>query len=358
MRIFVTTAIVSSLILASAVGMRHSDLLLGAKNGSVPTMSSKMLDLRAYWYAFDYSLVGSPSFRTSAVTGGVGCNVIPNKRSQGESSQRLSIESADSCSMSLLSLVESWTANDRYQEAFDTMRYYLTHCYNNPNPESAWNAFVSSLDQSVIPNDEDRIALRAWLLSIRNLNPAPEWWCNCVGTIGITYNDIRSSLAILRFLMGESKCSKYYSDYSTGFTHTRQQQYSIWADTVKDPNHAVFDTTLPSMHDLGLDSVLKDAAMFGIHSPGLKGIMSNVTITPNPVLEGSVITFGLSRETFVHIDLFDLLGNKASSESFESVLEKGNHSIPFSLHALPSGTYFARIQTTYGEVQTVKLVKE
>ena len=58
------------------------------------------------------------------------------------------------------------------------------------------------------------------------------------------------------------------------------------------------------------------------------------------------------------IELFNVLGNEVSSAGFESLFEPGNKSVPLSLMGLPSGTYFARILTAYGEVQSVKLVKE
>jgi hypothetical protein len=54
----------------------------------------------------------------------------------------------------------------------------------------------------------------------------------------------------------------------------------------------------------------------------------------------------------------DLLGNRVSSSGFESLFEPGNKAVPISLHGLAAGTYFARVVTAYGEVQTVKLVKE
>jgi hypothetical protein len=60
----------------------------------------------------------------------------------------------------------------------------------------------------------------------------------------------------------------------------------------------------------------------------------------------------------VKIELFDILGHALASSGFESLFQPGNKEIPISLASLPVGTYFARILTTYGEVQTVKLVKE
>ena len=87
-------------------------------------------------------------------------------------------------------------------------------------------------------------------------------------------------------------------------------------------------------------------------------IISKAAASPNPVNSGTIISFGISKEAYVKIEVFDILGNRVSSAGFESLFEPGNKAIPISLQGLPSGTYFARIVTAYGEVQTLKLVKE
>ena|SRR5665213_868605 len=86
--------------------------------------------------------------------------------------------------------------------------------------------------------------------------------------------------------------------------------------------------------------------------------IDSIAASPNPVSTGTIISFGISKEAYVKIEVFDLFGNRVSSAGFESLFEPGNKAVPISLVGLPSGTYFARIVTAYGEVQTVKLVKE
>jgi hypothetical protein len=95
-----------------------------------------------------------------------------------------------------------------------------------------------------------------------------------------------------------------------------------------------------------------------VHDGQTETIISSATAYPNPIGEGTVISFGTSREAYVKVELFDVLGNTVAASSFESVLEPGNHLVPITTRNLPSGTYYARIQTTYGEAQTVKLVKK
>jgi hypothetical protein len=98
--------------------------------------------------------------------------------------------------------------------------------------------------------------------------------------------------------------------------------------------------------------------MLGVHSGQTETIISSATAYPNPFGEGTVVSFSTSREAYVKVELFDVLGNAVAATSFESVLQSGNHSVPIATHNLAAGTYYARILTTYGEVQTVKLVKE
>jgi hypothetical protein len=87
-------------------------------------------------------------------------------------------------------------------------------------------------------------------------------------------------------------------------------------------------------------------------------IISNATANPNPTTSETVISFGVSQEAYIKIQLFDVLGQEVSSVSGESLFEPGNTSVPISLAGLPGGTYYARIMTNYGEVQTVKIVKQ
>jgi len=170
-----------------------------------------------------------------------------------------------------------------------------------------------------------------------------------------SYNALASDLAILNYLINNPLCENQRLNYSQEYDDDRHLQRSLWASN----NPGVpFDSTLPSLHDLGLDSVLKYAALLGVHDPNMPSIISNASASPNPVGEGTEIYFSTNREAYVMVRLYNLLGQDAGSLKFEGVVEPGNHEVPLSLAGLPSGTYYARIQTTYGEVQTVKLVKE
>jgi len=112
------------------------------------------------------------------------------------------------------------------------------------------------------------------------------------------------------------------------------------------------------MQELGLDTLLARHFLFSVSEQPQPGIILNATASPNPVSTGTIITFGISQEAYVKINLFDLLGHEVTSPGFEGLFAPSNHEVPLSLSNLPSGTYFARILTAYGNVATLKLVKE
>jgi hypothetical protein len=115
------------------------------------------------------------------------------------------------------------------------------------------------------------------------------------------------------------------------------------------------------MADLGLDTLLARHSLYASVVPQPESIILSATASPNPVSTGTIITFGLSQEAYVKINLFDILGHGVAGsgrEGFEGLFQPGNHEVPLSLQGLPSGTYYARILTAFGSVATVKLVKE
>ncbi|HEY3876404.1 MAG TPA: T9SS type A sorting domain-containing protein, partial [Candidatus Kapabacteria bacterium] len=138
---------------------------------------------------------------------------------------------------------------------------------------------------------------------------------------------------------------------------SRQSQYSDWQDDSLEGFHFPFDTSILPLQDLGdLDTLFARHFLFSVGIPA--GIITSVSAYPNPTGTGTVISFGIAKEAYVKIELYDVLGHAVGSAGFESLFEPGNKAVPISLAALPSGTYFARIQTAYGEVESVKIVKE
>jgi hypothetical protein len=84
---------------------------------------------------------------------------------------------------------------------------------------------------------------------------------------------------------------------------------------------------------------------------------SAITIYPNPVSHKARINFSTNASSPTSVTIFDVLGNSVT-EIFDGILEAGNHSLTWDASIVPPGTYYARIPSGNGDIQTVKVVKE
>jgi hypothetical protein len=260
-------------------------------------------------------------------------------------------------------------ANNRlYVASYDTLRSFVQLCPTNVNAPGAFGIMSSDVQNGGDgPLPASLKDFQTWLISALAWNPGnADYFCADVGALmgTVATGNIDTSweqmnternrgISVLYWMMHNPLC---YSAYDTElYKNSRGSQREDWTNSGCD---CPLDTTIYSMHDLGLDSVLKYAGLLGVHDPSMASIISNASAYPNPTGTGTVISFGISKEAYVMIKLFNVLGQAVAVNGFENVVQPGNLSVPISLAGLPSGTYYARIQTTYGETQTVKLVKE
>ena len=247
--------------------------------------------------------------------------------------------------------------NQLWQMTYDTGMKLVEQC-QDPNGFYFMTDAVNGLGNL----GQLRADYFAWLKSVLYLNTTnPSYFCACVYAIpgelpvpNHIYPDTGYNwgLAVLNWLIQNTTCDT--PSLQKLYNRTRQTQIETWQNASGEYK---LDTTLPTMQQLGLDTLLNRHFLYSVSQPP-QGIISNATANPNPVTSGTVISFGISQEAYVKIEVFDILGHEVASAGFESLFEPGNKSVPISLAGLPSGTYFARILTAYGEVQSVKLVKE
>ncbi len=83
---------------------------------------------------------------------------------------------------------------------------------------------------------------------------------------------------------------------------------------------------------------------------------NTTTIFPNPVSHEATIGFATNTSSQTSVTIFDVLGNTID-ELFDGTLEAGSHLLTWNASAVSPGTYYARIATKNGDVQTVKVVK-
>ncbi len=297
------------------------------------------------------------------------------KRNNGMKTESNDTINMDSCQR-LIGLAEDFDAANEFTLEFDTAKYAIEHCVNT-DPVAARQAVghlsIATNQDGNGPLPQGWVIERNYLLSLFQLRPGDGSWlcgiCNqligCMsdGDNDTSWQQVDSStnrgLSLVYWLIHNSPCAQYGTNDTETYVGSRQSEYESylsWPNLNRDS--VPFDTTIYTMQQLGLDSVLKYFGLLGVSEGTAPSIISNATVYPNPTGAGAVISFGIAREAYVSINLFDVLGHQVSSASYEGVAEPGDLSVPISLQGLQSGTYFARIQTTFGEVQTVKLVKE
>jgi hypothetical protein len=275
--------------------------------------------------------------------------------------RKLSFSSDSVFCAQLPDIAQFLIGEDRDTEAYDTSRYYINRCYQTADAYFGFSNVAVSGAKATISSDSARKEMRKWLLSVLPLRIDADWFCNCVRAIegSFEHGDEKGPLAIIAYLLKNPHCASLHTNLQRDYDSRRNFEFELWQDTAKDRSH--YDTTLMSMHDLGFDSVLKYANLVVDPPPAsvhlLPILLSEAKVIPNPTEAAAYITFSTSREAFVTVEIRNLLGN-AIKTTCSQVLQPGSHEIPIDMSALPSGTYYARIVTAYGETRTVKIVKE
>ncbi len=254
-----------------------------------------------------------------------------------------------------------------WQALYDTTMKFIDSCYNDPWAPAMFQE-ISAAEQSLEPNDTGLwLQYQLWLESVLYLNTTnPDYFCQCVENMVVgnpsddtsellAWKGMNKGLAVLRWLIQNTTCDT--PRLLNMFYGARASQYSDWLNDTTVP----LDTTIPSLASLGLglDTLLAKHLLYEqVSESAPPEVITNAFASPNPVNTGTEISFTMSKEAYVKIQLYDVLGHSLSGAGFEGLFQPGNKEVPISLQGLPSGTYYARIVTAYGEVQTVKLVKE
>ncbi len=301
---------------------------------------------------------------------GISCGASYQARAKKDKSpkpQSIEFDSSDSPCQMMAYNISQYSEQGQWTMAYDSTQYFVAHCYTNSFATNAIGSANTDVQNGALGASpgcwEQNLQ---WLLSLLPMRTDAQWFCTIVqavsGSLGdspdSSWSQVNTStnkgMSVLYWILHNPICTN--SVDSELYVNGRGSQIRTWLDT-QDTSKVPLDTTIYSMHDLGLDSVLKYAGLLGVNN-NTPSIISSASAYPNPAGTGTVISFGVAREAYVGINLYDVLGHEVSSAGFGAVVEPGNLSVPMSLVGLPPGTYFARIQTTYGEAQTVKLVKE
>lgn len=87
---------------------------------------------------------------------------------------------------------------------------------------------------------------------------------------------------------------------------------------------------------------------------GIKDIVSQYTLAPNPAMDYTTVSIGLKAQTEVNLRLYNITGKKVSNV-FQGTLSKGIHRFNVPTAQLPSGLYFVSFLSAR-QAQTIKLI--
>ncbi|MEO6940895.1 MAG: T9SS type A sorting domain-containing protein [Candidatus Kapaibacterium sp.] len=274
----------------------------------------------------------------------------------------LQSQSFDTCS-NAAALCEQWSSNGNYDAAFDTIRWAIIHCYPRADPAQTLGSELAGCAgrAKLLSSEAGRFQYRNWLLdTVLSLRSDDGWFCFAVGDLTATYYyqgiGMPAALAILKFLIDNPRCAGYRNEFASRYSHGRQSQIVIWQDTAKNADLKYFDSTLPSLHMLGLDTLLHYASVAHYDSPG-PAIILDARITSNPFKGGTSVSLSIAREAYLHLEVLDLLGRKIEGAGYDGVFERGSRTIPLHLTSIAAGSYYLRISTANNELRTMKLEK-
>jgi len=255
-----------------------------------------------------------------------------------------------------------------FQKMYDSAKYTVEHCAIYDVSPHIWADFGEATNglQDLNKDPNRWPQYREWLKKGLYLNVDTNYYCSDVNAILSTmqlFNEVRGldrngSLAIIKFLRDSNRCMGWYFMAPQVWTQTRQDQYTTWRDTAKNPKLNPLDTTLPSLEDLDLQvlrgpqyAAVKDAFM-----PTSITKIRYLNVSENPFKSETTLLFGLADDEYMRVDIYDLLGNKVYSDT--KLLGEGDKEWRIDGKSLAGGSLYARLSTMGGEVKTVKLMHE
>ena len=87
-------------------------------------------------------------------------------------------------------------------------------------------------------------------------------------------------------------------------------------------------------------------------------IILNAHLTADPFSQQTSLSITTSREAYIHVEVFDMLGRQLPGVGYAGTFEPGTRDVPLDLSQAPSGTYYLRLSTANNETRTMKLSKE
>ncbi len=251
---------------------------------------------------------------------------------------------------------------DRYfHTAYDTGRVYMEHC---ALLNGTWGEFTK-LDYANQERDTNVLRYldyREWLKAVLYINTIDsDWYCADAEAITTTFKyfpktgwDMNGELAVVQYILNSKKCPHALNDFTEIYNNLRAGQHQRWIDTSRgDTNLNKLDTTLPSLHSIGLDILLGRPE----HSNSLAATfdIAGLHATVNPFTKETEIAFELGDRELMQLRVYDALGRVVFDNGIGNVLEAGARSFKIDGKSWANGVYYARLSTIRGLFRTVKL---
>ncbi len=265
-----------------------------------------------------------------------------------------------------------------YYEAGDTLKYYVEHCYSYSGFN--YNVFGNILSDfegsgpgGAYPGNGDTLPnLLQWFFSVLYLNTDTQYYCADAISAGgclqaMWYHDssvhanplngFSGQAEIEKYLIESGKCPFYAAMLQSGLNQLYPIWYRAWKDTVKDSLLTPWDTTLPTLQQIGFEALLgSQAAVQGGIIP--TSVLGNIGVAPNPFTDNTVIDYTLNVPATLTVEVFNVLGQRVAAPVPSVFTNNGDYSLTLTGSALASGTYYVRFSVPEGEVRTIMLTKE
>jgi hypothetical protein len=260
--------------------------------------------------------------------------------------------------------------------AEDTLEYYVEHCYSYAGLRYDVFGIIGSAIRQEYPqvssyaNDSAMEGFRQWLFKVLYLNSDTEsdgtipYYCNdamtAIGTLNPsdTFNlkGVASEAALEKYLIASGKCPFYVSQLEQNLRNLYQGWHIFWKDTVTDSLLTPWDTTLPTLQQIGFEILLGPKSSVMNFSALPSTVLGAISATPNPFDAEVEIRYTLNVPATLTVEVFDLLGNKVATLVPGTMTQNGDGML--KLAGLSPGSYYVRFSVPEGEVRTIKVIRQ
>jgi hypothetical protein len=165
--------------------------------------------------------------------------------------------------------------------------------------------------------------------------------------------DQNGALAVIKYLLESGKCPELNDRFIKTWGPTRDDQIRLWQDTVTNPELTPFDSTLPTIEDLGLGILRGPQGAVGRD----ERVRLEWLAVPNPFIDQVSVNLNAPHPGIVRIELFDVLGRSVQSR-IEEYIPVGPTILSYPVSGLDPGSYLLRVEFDGWQVSTQRIEKQ